>query len=358
MKRMRNVSVVWALAALVGTGLLASPASAAETTGTWSQYPNPSTAYQAEVQQPINTANTSNWNSKSKGAVPVMFKLSTGAGPAVFQSIYSDNTSPNDFTDPPCFTGAGADHDNDCAVAQFRPTAGSLTFNDISNLSTDYTFDLGDCHGGSLRWTLAVQHGASVKQVHVYYGNPNGDTPAGQSCIGAYDQSGDNLITDAGSPVNRFEMQGGFGGGPVYTTYAATQAVVGEDEILRASLIIDSGWGGDQRLTISNTTVNDNVYQWNAGGTGAFAPTCDLPEAHIQVGKSDPVVDGAINELPVQGSIADDGNLFRVVDCRYQFILSIPSLQGSGTYRVEIKIDGVSVPTPSSPGGKVKFDLK
>lgn len=205
-------------------------------------------------------------------------------------------------------------------------------------------------------------HNGVEEQVHVYYGDPNGDTVAGQSCIGAYNQSGDNLITDASSPVNRFEMQGGFGGGPKYTTYAATQAVVGGDQILRATLVIDSGWqnapNGDQRLTISNTTVNDNVYQWNAGGSGDFTPTCDLPEARIQVGKSDPVVDGAINEQPVQGSIADDGNLFRVVDCKYQFILSIPSLQGAGTYRVEIKIDGVSIPTPQSPGGKVKFDIK
>ena len=39
------------------------------------------------MQQPINTANTSNWNSKSKGAIPVMFKLSSTTGPAVFESI-------------------------------------------------------------------------------------------------------------------------------------------------------------------------------------------------------------------------------------------------------------------------------
>ena len=75
MKRIRNLSVTLALAALVVAGLLVLPASAATTTGTWSQYPTGATEYQAEVQQPINTANTSNWNSKSKGAIPVMFKL-------------------------------------------------------------------------------------------------------------------------------------------------------------------------------------------------------------------------------------------------------------------------------------------
>jgi hypothetical protein len=95
-----------------------------------------------------------------------------------------------------------------------------------------------------------------------------------------------------------------------------------------------------------------------ASGTGALAPTCNLPDATIQVGKTDPVADGAINEEPVQTSLADSGNAIRVVDCKYQYILSIPSLQGAGTYFVEIKIGGGTVPTPNSPGGKVKFDLK
>ena len=114
----------------------------------------------------------------------------------------------------------------------------------------------------------------------------------------------------------------------------------------------------DQRATVSNITVNGNVYQWNAGGNGQFSPTCTLPPATIEVSKNDPVVSGDINEAPVQGSLADDGNAFRVVDCKYQYILSIPSLQGKGTYEVQIWIDGVRVPTPGSPGGKVKFDIK
>ena len=49
------------------------------------------------VQQPINSANTSNWSSKSKGAIPVMFQLQTAAGPAVFQSIGSDTDTSNDY---------------------------------------------------------------------------------------------------------------------------------------------------------------------------------------------------------------------------------------------------------------------
>jgi hypothetical protein len=341
---MRVLFNVFASAALVG-GIMLLPAAlvSASTDGTWAQYPSGATVYQAEVQQPINTGNTSNWSAKSKGAIPVMFKLLTGTGPAVFQSIGSDTNTANDYS-----------------ILQFTPTAGSLTFRQIQTLSTNYTFNFGDCHGGSLRWTLAVIHNGTEQQVHVYYGNPNGDTAAGQSCTGANSGSGKNLISDATLPPNRFEMQGDFGGlgVPVYTTYAATLGVVGDDQVLRASLIIDSGWGGDQVLTISNTTVNEAVHQWDAGGNGTFTATCNLPAATIQVGKSDPVVDGAINEDPVQSSLVDSGNAFRVVDCKYQYILSIPSLSGSGTYYVEIKINGTRVPTPTSTGGSVKFDIK
>jgi hypothetical protein len=149
-----------------------------------------------------------------------------------------------------------------------------------------------------------------------------------------------------------------YAGGTFYDTYENAKTLMGALPVLRASLVIDSGWGGDQRLDVSNTTVNDNVNDFVSSGGGAFAPTCDLPAATIEVGKIDPVVDGAINEEPVQASLVDSGNAFRVVDCKYQYVLSIPSLQGKGTYYVELKIGGTTVPTPSSAGGKVKFDLK
>jgi hypothetical protein len=164
-----------------------------------------------------------------------------------------------------------------------------------------------------------------------------------------FDTSQFNWHTDFGS------IQGS---GTFYDSYADALALFGDRRVINTTLVVDSGWGGNQRLTVSNTTANDNVYQFVTAGGGAFAPTCNLPAATIQVGKVDPVVDGAINEEPVQGSLVDQGSSFRQVDCKYQYVLSIPSLAGAGTYYVEIKIGGVSVPTPSSPDGKVKFDLK
>jgi len=327
-----------ALGALLVGGLLASSASAATTTGTWEQYPTGATEYQAQVQQPINTANTSNWSSKSKGAIPVMFTLSSRVGPAAFESIYSDASTANDY-----------------AYVSFTPSPG-ITFNDITTLKTDYAFTLGDCHGGSLRWSVRT---SPTQSVFIYYGavpefgnlGVNGCTPS--STLGA-SQSGTNMI---GQPDLRYDTSQ-YPGGTFYDSYAHAQELVGTSPIIRASLVIDSGWGGNQRLTISDTTVNDNVYQFVSSAGGAYTATCDLPPATIAVSKNDPVADGDINEAAVQASLADDGNAFRVVDCKYQYVLSIPSLQGSGTFEVQIWINGVHVPTPGSPGGKVKFDIK
>jgi hypothetical protein len=336
---MRRVFSTIAGTALLAT-LLVSPAAAATTEGTWTQYPTGATEYQAEVQQPLNTANTSNWSSKSKGAIPVMFKLSSRIGPAAFESIGSDTNTANDY-----------------AYMSFTPT--SLTFNTIDKLSTNYTFTEGDCHGGSLRWQVRTD---STHALFIYYGTPSefgtGGVDGCNGMNGAVDQSGVNMI---GSSDLRYDTSQ-YAGGTFYDNYEHAKTLMGTLPVVRASLVIDSGWqdapNGDQRLNVSNTTVNDNLYQFVSSGGGTFAPTCTLPDATIAVGMVDPVADGAINEEPVQASLVDSGNAFRVVDCRYQYVLSIPSLDGKGTYYVELKIGGVTVPTPSSAGGKVKFDLK
>jgi hypothetical protein len=265
-----------------------------------------------------------------------MFKLASRTGPAAFESIGSDASSANDF-----------------AFMSFTPDA-PLLFKNLTDLSTDYAFTLGDCHTGSLRWSVRV---SSTQSVFIYYGaEPNTTDCTTSDVISGTDsnQSGENMIGKTDLRYDTSQVGGSF-----YDTYAHTLTLVGEMPIVRASLVIDSGYAGDQRLNVSNTTVNGNVYQFvTSAGGGAFAPTCTLPPATIEVDKNDPVTSGAVNEAPVQGSLADDGNAFRVVDCKYQYILSIPSLQGPGTYEVQLWIDGNHVPTPASPGGKVKFDIK
>jgi len=329
------------LALLISIAALMLPTGsvlAATTTGTWAQYPTGATEYQAEVQQPINTGNTSNWSSRSKGAIPVMFKLSSRVGPAAFESIYSTATT-----------------DDDAAFMSFTPSP-SITFNDVTVLKSDYQWTLGDCHGGSLRWSVRT---SASQSVFIYYGvapefgNDGVSGCGGDNPIGV-NQSGVNMINQ---PDLRYDTSQ-YPGGTFYDSYAHALALVGTLPVIRASLVLDGGWRGDQRLNVSNTTVNDNAYQFVTAAGGTFAPTCVLPTATIAVGKNDPVTDGAINEEPVQSGLIDSGNQFRVVDCKYQYILSIPSLEGSGTYQVQIWINGIRVPTPGSTGGQVKFDIK
>lgn len=314
-------------------GLIASPASAATTTGTWTQYPNSGAEYQATVLPPLAGANTGHWSANSKGGIPVMFELSSASTPAVFESIGSDSDAANDY-----------------AYMSFSPS--SLTFNQITTLRTDYQFTLGDCHGGSLRWSISTVAGPTL---FIYYGSPpqfgnggvggcTGDGP------GSVDQSGMNMI---GLPDLRYDTSQ-FPGGTFYDTYTDAVALMGSLPLSSVSLVLDGGWAGDQRAIVANTTVNDSVYQWDPGGTGVYSGTCDLPEATIEVGTTAPVDATEIAEEPVQSSLAADGNAFRVVGCRYQYLLSIPSLGGPGTYYVELRIGGVAVPTPLGP---VSFEL-
>ena len=102
--------------------------------------------------------------------------------------------------------------------------------------------------------------------------------------------------------------------------------------------------------------LKDNAYQFVSSAGGAFTPTCDLPAATIEVSKISPTSSGTINEEPVQNALVTNGNAFRVIDCKYQYVLSIPSLDGAGRYDVEILIGGTPVATV--PNTEVRFDLK
>jgi hypothetical protein len=373
MKR-RKLGISVALGALIATWAMVSPASADTATGTWTQYPTGATEYQAEVQQPINSANTSNWSSKSKGGIPIMYKLSSRTGPAAFESIGSD-----------------ANPDNDFAFLRFAPDT-AMVFNDLTDLTANYAFSLGDCHGGSLRWQVRVDSNSNGtldpydpvnnpggdKAVFIYYGLPAsfGNDPDGAgplsyeggckptSNLGA-SQSGVNLLSPAEKPVLRFDTSQF--NGIFYTDYAGASAAAGTFRVWAASLVLDSGWqyqdrtpNGDQRLAPGTTaTVNGNSRTFISSAAGSFVPTCDLPAAFIEVTNIDPYATGVINETTVYpASATDAGDQFRVVDCKYQYVLSIPSLpDGKGTYDVEIEIPDGS-PVDTVPNNEVRFDLK
>jgi hypothetical protein len=346
--------------ATLGVGTVSADTT---TAGTWVPYPGQSvttttttsthTAYQVNVRAPINADGSSNWP-KKRGVIPVQFDLlaatatdtttTTTVGPFVFESIGSD-----------------ASTDNDVSYVSFTPSS-PMTFNDITELSSAYAFTQGDCHGGSLRWQVRTDANHAV---FIYYGKPSefgnggieGCTPT--STLGV-DQSGTNLI---GLSDLRYDTSQ-YAGGTFYDTYAHTQLLVGTTPIIRASLVIDSGWGGDQIVDLTSATVNDNTFTPLPTGTtstttttvGSYSPTCDLPAARLKWSKSDPFPDGSLNEAEsIQPK--DTGEFYRIVDCKYIYNLDVSSLDPNlatrgGTYYVYVEIGGTSI------NNYAKFDLK
>lgn len=349
-----RIGTAAAAAALLPLGLLlpASTATAATTTGSWEIYPAQSykdstsetteTAYQTAVRAPINADGSSNFPAK-RGVIPVQFDLLSGT---------NTTTTTTRTYDPPVWQSIGStpgDTSDDYTVATFTPST-STTFNDVTSLSATYAFTLGDCHGGSLRWTINVTHNGADQNVHVYYGDPGGN----QTCIGAASGSGQNLISTGAT--NRFEIQSA--GAPVYQSYADVQQVVGGDHVNWVGLVLDSGWGGDQKADVSNVTVNDNTFAPKTSEViststtpGTFTKTCELPQAALRWAKNDSTPTGAVNEADsIQPK--DTGEYYRQVDCKYIYNLDVATLTGTGTYSVWANIDGTNVPQ------RAVFDLR
>jgi hypothetical protein len=315
--------------------------------GTWTAYPGQvGSSYQAAIQQPIDSANTSNWPAKSKGGIPIMFKLSSGTGPFVFQSIFSDNA-----------VGVTA---NDYSFLEFDPNT-QPTLADVASLIATYAFTDGDCAGGSLRWTLYLNDNGVTRNLDVQY-QPGENGVSDQFC--QTNTSGTNRVdltsTDPYVVIQAFTYSG-----TPYTftssynvTYSEAVSQLGNLKVLGMNLALDSGWGanGDQVVKLTNATVGVGgatpyTDTFTPQAASAFAPTCTLPGATLRVTKVSGTATGLINETDTVQQNFDANNQFRVVDCKYQYVLSIPSLSGVGSYHVEILIGG-------NPVGEAYFDLK
>jgi hypothetical protein len=314
----RRALALAASAALLLPLLVVVPASAA-TAGTWFAYPGNVATYETAVQQPINLDGSSNFKSNGNAVIPVKFGLSAGSGPFVFESIFSDTSA-----------------DNDYSFLSFTPAA-PLTFAELTELSANYLFTLGNCGGGALRWSVRV---SSTQSVFIYYGA----LPNFTDCEGANNQSNVNMIGMSDLRYDTSQV-----GGTFYDSYANALALVGSTPIIRASLVLDGGWTGDQRLTLSSATVNDNTFTPPAASPPVS--TCDLPPAEIKVTKTSGTASGPVND-PVSIQPADNDGLFRIVDCKYMYNLATSSLSGIGRYEVEVVINGVPVP------GVAFFDLR
>jgi hypothetical protein len=343
------------LGTLVVAGLLVSTVSASTfvTTpyGTWGAYPGQSTTYQTTVQQPINTDGSSNFKANGKAVIPVKFALSQGTGAFVFESIGSDTATANDYS---------------LLQWQAKTSNGSFTLNQLTTLIANYQFTLGDCHAGSLRWTVTLQDGAEQRNLDIHY-QPGHDSLSEQTC--AAGTSGHNMVdlasTDPYVVINQFVYAGSpytfSSANPVYnTTYANALSQLGNLVVVQngINLILDSGFAGDQRLTLTSATVgvgNGNATPY----TETFTPepaspptaTCPTEEAEIRVTKIDGIPSGDVNE-PISIQPQDNNGIFRIVDCKYMYNLATSSLSGVGTYTVRAVINDTPATNPAV------FDLK
>ncbi len=139
------------------------------------------------------------------------------------------------------------------------------SFNELTNLSTDYKITAGDCAGGSPRFQLNIDD----KNVFVYIGlfpNYTGCT------LNSWVSTG-NLTT---SPDARFDTSQ-FAGGNFYSTYADAVTLLGSQTVTGVQLVTDAGWatvGGTQTVLADNTQINSTTYTYEPIVTSPNKESC------------------------------------------------------------------------------------
>lgn len=328
------------LSMLVVLFLFASVALAQSIPGSWTLYPPQTSTYQVSIRPPVNADGTSVWSKKS--TIPIQYNLMQGYGPFTFASYHTPDATHQDrsylyfqFANPPLFS-------------------------QITKLSTDYVFALGDCWGGSLRWGIYFQDGS--EPVWVYYGTIPADF---QPCIGTGGtglQSGMNMLDASRKAEPRYEWQGH--GSPVYDTYDNIAALVGDKVVTAVNLILDSGWKNDQVLaagyplnpTVGVDTGSGEVTAMWKPQSGTLSSVCPTDSATIRVQAKDISGNFTIDEDPVS-TVPDQGTNFRILDCKYMYNLAGKGL-GTGTYKVDIFIGGSTTPASQVTPLGTTFSLK
>jgi hypothetical protein len=240
----------------------------------------------------------------------------------VFESIGSNN---------PTVTS------DDSSALSFSPNS-PLNVSQIVTLKASYLYTTGNCHGGSLRWSIATTLG----NLFIYYGAE----PNTIDCNGFNSQSDQNMIA---LDDLRYDTSG-ISGGSFYDTYTHAMQLVGSLPVQYVALVLDSGWGGDQVVSLSSATLNDNT--WTPSPSDTPTPTCALPPANIKITKTAGSTPGVVNEVAaIQPT--DTGSQFRVLSCNYMYNLATSSLSGAGTYTVEVVINN-----NNTAAGNAMFGLK
>lgn len=322
----RLLTLLGGVGIAVVTAIVPSAAQASTAIGHWT-LDAPSTTittiadvYSAQVQQPINPGGTSVWPAK-RGVVPVQFKVT--------QATRTTKTTSYTFESLEGFPWPDQRSYSDVA---FTPDS-AMTVADLGSLSAKYTFTVGDNHGGSLRWSI----GTALGTIYVYYG----DEP---NFTGNPVQSGVNMIAD---PTDvRVDTSHLASGGQFYDTWAHAVELAGSADVSYVALVVDSGWGGDQVLTVSSVEVNGNVNVSPTADavdeTSTTPVATNAPAAVLHLVKTTGTVSSSVDETLVTSAQGDTGGHFRQVDGKYIYNLDVSGL-GAGKYQAFIQIDGKDV---------------
>lgn len=320
------------------------------------------TVYQAQVQQPINPDGSSVWSSK-RGVIPVQFTLqestdtrtTTTTTDAIYPGVLESDL------------GATYPSIGDYGALSFTPPSGT-TVGNITNLTADFSWLVGNNHTGSMRWSIMTPDGI----VFVYYGDVSSSFQSGTG------GSADNMaaVTDA-----RVEGNGSFAGSPVYDTWtdvlarSAPSGTVANEPVSEIDLVVDAGYAGTQKVQLSDVQITANgtsseyvpgTVSGSSSSADSFGPWSNTtsPKMYIDVVLGDSNASAAVDETTFTG-VGDSGGQFAVVNGMYKYNLSNtnPPLGVAGTYYVYMNSsatlgNATRVPTVNASNGIASFALK
>jgi hypothetical protein len=322
---------------------------------TYNTVTSTSTAYQAQIQQPINPNGTSVWPAK-KGVIPVQFYLQ--------QATDTKTTKTPTTVYPDTLTSDGSPYPglNSYGALFWTPPIGSnLTVGGLTNLTAYFNWLAGTNQAGSMRWTINTPDG----NVFVYYGDPMNTGTA---------DSGVNMITHGGNRVEISQLNPAHS--PLYDTWTSVLAdsatsgtQVANEPVNWVQLVIDSGTStAPEKVQLSDVQITDNqgTSEYVPGTvtgtpitTDSFGPWANTtsPAMYIDIAKGTSADPGTVDEATYTG-VGDTSGQFAVVDGKYKYNLS--NNLSPGTYNVFMTpdTDANRIPVTNSPTGAATFVLK
>lgn len=131
----------------------------------------------------------------------------------------------------------------------------TLTFAELTTLSTDFNVTDDDCTTGSPRFAIGLNTGSGVQYVFAYLG----PAPNYQGCAqNSWTNSGDLL--ESGIAVDTSQL-----GGTFYDTYENAIANYGGLTVAEILLVADAGFAfddGEQTILVDNVVINDTTFDF------------------------------------------------------------------------------------------------